>query len=319
MANREYKGKSIIAFPQDYVILDIETTGLDPTFDSIIEVSALKIKSHEIIESFSSLVKPDDFDENYEYNKGNTDYSYLGSFITSLTGITDEMIQDAPYIKDILPKLCDFINSSIIVGHNVNFDINFIYDNSLEIFNKPFVNDFIDTMRISRCLDPDMKHHRLSDLAKKYNISYEGAHRSEKDCNITKRCFDALFHDACDKYGNIDNFINAKTQHSKLKAKDIKSQNTDFDCDNPLYNKVVVFTGTLERMQRKEAMQHVVDLGGSVGDNVTEKTNYLVLADHVYNTKNGKSTKQKKAEALKIKGFDIDVIPENIFYEFLEY
>ena len=104
-----------------------------------------------------------------------------------------------------------------------------------------------------------------------------------------------------------------------MKAKDIKSQNTDFDCDNPLYNKVVVFTGTLERMQRKEAMQHVVDLGGSVGDTVTEKTNYLVLADHVYNTKNGKSTKQKKAEALKIKGFDIDVIPENIFYEFLEY
>ena len=112
MANREYKGKSIIAFPQDYVILDIETTGLDPTFDSIIEVSALKIKSHEIIESFSSLVKPDDFDENYEYNKGNTDYSYLGSFITSLTGITDEMIQDAPYIKDILPKLCEIGRAS---------------------------------------------------------------------------------------------------------------------------------------------------------------------------------------------------------------
>ena len=83
--------------------------------------------------------------------------------------------------------------------------------------------------------------------------------------------------------------------------------------------KVCVFTGTLERMQRKDAMQLVVNLGGSCGDSVTAKTNFLILGNNDYCTtiKDGKSTKQKKAEALILKGNDLQIISETTFYDMI--
>lgn len=86
---------------------------------------------------------------------------------------------------------------------------------------------------------------------------------------------------------------------------------------NPLYHSVCVFTGTLEKMTRREAMQIVKDLGGECGDSVTKKTNYLVLGNNDFckTIKGGKSNKQKKAEKLKLEGIDINVISESVFYE----
>lgn len=90
-----------------------------------------------------------------------------------------------------------------------------------------------------------------------------------------------------------------------------------FDENHPLFGKVCVFTGTLEKMQRKEVMQLVADLGGIPGDNITKKTNYLVLGNNDYckTIKDGKSTKQKKAEKLILDGADLQIIPEEVFYE----
>lgn len=301
---RKFKGKSIIDFPTNYTIVDIETTGLSPQYDSIIEISALKVKNNEPIDSFSSLIKPDNFCP-----------EYLDSFITELTGITDDMLSTAPSTKTVLSDFLAFVCDDIIIGHNVSFDVNFVYDNVLDLLDKPFSNNYIDTMRISRRLNTDMSHHRLKDIAKKYNIPYEDAHRALNDCKITFECYKFLSKDVLDKYDNINTFCQVKP-HVKLKAKDISTENTVFDDSNPLYDKTVVFTGTLEKMTRKEAMQIVVDLGGYVADSVTASTNYLILADTVYNTIDGKSSKQKKAESLRLKGNDIAVIPESVFYDF---
>ncbi|NLO49067.1 MAG: exonuclease, partial [Clostridiales bacterium] len=84
--------------------------------------------------------------------------------------------------------------------------------------------------------------------------------------------------------------------------------------------KICVFTGTLEKMVRKEAMQAVVDFGGTCGDNVTSKTNYLILGnfDYCKSIKDGKSRKHKKAEKLILQGQDISIISENVFYDLLE-
>ena len=83
--------------------------------------------------------------------------------------------------------------------------------------------------------------------------------------------------------------------------------------------KLCVFTGTLERMLRKDAMQAVVDLGGQVGNSVTKKTNYLILGNNDYCPliTEGKSSKQKKAESLKLAGNDIEIISEDVFYDMI--
>lgn len=310
---RIHKGKSIISLPSSYVVIDIETTGLSPEYNEIIEVGAHKIKEGQIIDTFSSLIKP----SMKPYG------SYIDEFIENLTGITNEMLSSAPEILEIFPQYMDFIGDNIIVGHNVNFDINFLYDYSEKYLNKPFINDFVDTMRLFRKLHPELKHHRVRDLAKLYSLDYSNAHRALTDCNITQAGYSIFLNEIATNYSSTDDFIRAfdyVKSGKACKAADIIADDVEINEDNPLYGKVFVFTGVLDRMVRKEAMQIVVNHGGLNGDNVTKKTNYLVLGNNDYCTqiKDGKSNKLKKAEQYKLEGFDIEIIPENVFYDMIE-
>lgn len=304
------KGKNIIAFPDAYCVIDIETTGLSPEYDSIIEVSGIKFENGVEKCRYSSLLKPD---STYE------DGTYIDEFIEDLTGITNEMLASAPDTKLVLQEFLHFLDNSILVGHNVNFDINFLYDNFEHYLGENFQNNYIDTMRISRILHSDDPHHRLKDLAKKYKIDYSAAHRSLEDCLITQKCFTYLQKDISDIYGNFNAFISEWKEHGQTKAADIVSSKNEFDTSHLLYGKVCVFTGTLEKMVRKEAMQIVADLGGINGDSVTKKTNFLILGNNDYCplVKDGKSNKQKKAEKMKLEGYDIEVLPENVFYDMI--
>ena len=249
------------------------------------------------------------------------DGSYIDEFIENLTGITNEMLSSAPDTQTVLREFKDFISNNILVGHNINFDINFLYDNFQHYLSTTLSNDFIDTMRLSRILHPEESHHRLSDLADRYDIDYSNAHRSLVDCQITELCYEHLKEDILSRDGSFDSFIEQWKKHRHgLTAADIHSNSTDFDVSHPLYGKVCVFTGTLEKMPRKEAMQLVADVGGINADTVTKKTNFLILANNNYSplVKGGKSTKQKKAEKLKLEGVDIEVIPENVFYDMFD-
>lgn len=306
MSLREQKGKSLIDIPNNYVVFDIETTGLDPEFDEIIEIGAVKIKDGIKIDTFNSLIKPE-----YE----------IDEFITELTGITNGMVENAPSIDEVLPKFMDFIRDYIIIGHNVNFDINFIYDNLEELNIPPITNDFVDTLRISRRLIPELKHHKLSDLANYFNIDTNGSHRSLKDVEITLEVLKNLNTMIIEKHQNMDNFKDAckPKSHSGIRASDITTNNTELDEENMLYDKYVVITGTLGKMLRKEAMQVIADLGGHCQDGVNKDTNYLILGNNDYNPilRGKKSSKLLKAENLKLKGQDIEIISENVFYDII--
>ena len=297
---RTHKGKSLLLFPEDYTVVDIETTGFDPMFDEIIEVAGIKYRGRNEVGRFQSLVKPDD---------GIPDY------ITALTGITNEMVADAPGIEDVLPRFLEFIGEDIVVGHNVHFDVNFLYDYAEDFGLEPFSNDLVDTLRLSRRLYPELQSHKLSALAAHFGVEPDGEHRALADCVTTQKCLSAM-----DAYAAQNGGIpeSAEDLYRKL-SKTIVAETSDFDPDSLIYGRTFAFTGKLERMTRKEAMQAVVNAGGHCTDGVVAETNYLVLGNNDYckAIKDGKSAKQKKAEKMKLNGADIESISESVFCDML--
>lgn len=206
------KGRSLIEFPENYTIIDIETTGLSPKDDSIIDLGACKVRNGKIVDRFSQLVNPG---------------FPISVFIEDLTGITNDMLSCAPPIETALENFFNFVGDDILVGHNVNFDINFIYDNAERCFSKLFQNDFVDTLRISRRLFPDFPNHKLETLIKKFNINAIQEHRALSDCNITYDCFQYM------KQYCVDCNVNPAELRSR------KTPNPS--CDNTIYN----FSSTL--------------------------------------------------------------------------
>lgn len=304
---RIHKGCNLLELPTNFVLVDIETTGLSPAHDSIIEIAAIRYQDGSVVQRFDSLLKPE------SYYPG-----FIDDFIARLTGITDEMISQAPSTKYVLNSFRDFIGGSILIAHNAHFDINFLYDNLESVCGYILSNDFVDTMRIAKLLHKELKHHRLSDLADLYSISYDNAHRANVDCEITLNVYLKLVEDFHTLYGE-NAVLSQLKRHYSITAKDITTEFTNFDELHPLYGKTIVFTGVLEKMIRKEAMQIVVDHGGINADSVTKKTNYLVLGNNDYcsSLKDGKSTKQKKAEQLLLSGNDISIITEDVFYDMI--
>ena len=110
---RAGKGHSKLDLVSSYVAIDIETTGLDPLFDDIIELGAVRIQNGEEVDVFNALVNP-----GYD----------IDPFIIDLTGITNEMLNGALPISKVLPLFLEFAGNELLIGHNVNFDINFIFD-----------------------------------------------------------------------------------------------------------------------------------------------------------------------------------------------
>lgn len=300
---RAEKGSSLLQIPVSYTMIDTETTGLDPQYDKIIEMAAIKIRDGKEVARYETLVNPE---------------QPIDDFITDLTGITNEELSTAPVAGDCLPDFVDFIGEDIVVGHNVHFDINFIYDALLACGYAPIKNDFVDTLRLSRRVRPDLEHHRLCDMAAAYSVPQPVAHRSLADCQTAIGVLDALAADAAAR--EID--LQARKKHygaSATKVSDIVAHEGCERPDSPLYGKVCVFTGKLDTLTRKDAAQLVADLGGICADGVTKKTNFLIMGTNEYcpTIVGGKSTKQKKAESLILKGADLQILTENVFLDML--
>lgn len=183
-----------------------------------------------------------------------------------------------------------------LVGHNVNFDVNFLYDNCIDFLCKPFPNDFLDTLRLSRLAFRELPNHKLDTLVSEFGIGNPESHRSVADAMKAAECYEYM------KRHLQKNGIEIKNLYaSGRKAQDIVTDKTDFDETNPLYGKKCVFTGKLEKMNRAQAMQCVADLGGKCQDGVTKETDFLILGnfDYTANVKGNKSSKVKKAEEKK--------------------
>lgn len=167
----------MINIPEDYVVLDLETTGLSPKENEIIELSALRIRGRKVVEEYSKLVKPE---------------ALISEFITNLTGIDNNLVKDEKGIASILPDFLSFVGKDVVVGHNVLFDLGFISENANKHLNKKTFYKCLDTMKISRELFPSEKHHRLCDVSARLNVKQESAHRGLVDCYTTYKCLEVM-------------------------------------------------------------------------------------------------------------------------------
>lgn len=158
----------------EFVIFDIETTGLSKERDKVTEIGAVKVQKGKIVNSFSTFVNP---------KKG------LSAEITKLTGITDEMLVDAPLMEAVLPDFLKFCGDSVLVAHNASFDMGFIRK-AAEVLEMPSVdNTVLDTLELSRTLLPDLNKHKLNIVAEHLNVSLEGHHRAVNDAQATAEIF----------------------------------------------------------------------------------------------------------------------------------
>lgn len=311
---RPSKGKSIITFPSEYCMVDIETTGLSTKWDNIIEIGAIRYRNGDEIGRFQSLVQPPAYEDGI----------YIDPYIEALTGITNAMLADAPTASDVLPLFLEFLKEDIILGYNVSFDVNFLYDACVDYLDKALQNDYVDVLRLAKKICPNLPQHRLKDMTTHYSINRLQAHRTISDCEATEQVYRKLLVDGIAQYGSEEGvkqtFKRHRTTYSPgVRAADIVGDENKAQPECPIYQQHCCITGKLEYYTRKEAMQLIADLGGINDDNVTKATNFLILGNNDYCTtiKDGKSSKQKKAEAARLKGQDIEIMPESVFYDMI--
>ena len=154
---------------QTYVSLDLETTGLSPESDAIIEVGAIKFRGHELLETFCSLVNPN---------------RPLPPRIRVLTGITDSEVRGAPPFSALSGKLAAFIGNHPLVGHNLPFDLAFLAHNSL-----PVLNPFCDTRDLAAILLPNLPDRSLASVAAALGVPRPVQHRALPDAAAARDVF----------------------------------------------------------------------------------------------------------------------------------
>ena len=172
------KGTLINKYTPDYVIFDLETTGISPNYDEVIEISALKVKGGEVVDEFNTLVNPG---------------RKIPFGATKVNGITNAMVAEAPAFSHVLAEFLDFAEGLVLVGHNIaRFDMKFIWRDAEQYFGEIPQNNYVDTLQVARKHLPKMEHHRLVDLAEHYGISSEGAHRALNDCYMNQKVYECM-------------------------------------------------------------------------------------------------------------------------------
>ena len=172
------KGKHLDRYVPDYVIFDLETTGVSPQQDEVVEIAALRVRGGKVEAEFSQLVNP------------RMPIPYGAS---KVNGITDDMVAGKPVFSEVLPEFLDFAGKDVLAGHNIHsFDMQFIYRDAERYLGRIPENDCVDTLVMARAALPNLRHRRLTDLAAYYGISTDGAHRALQDCRMNQQIFERL-------------------------------------------------------------------------------------------------------------------------------
>lgn len=163
--------------PSDYVAIDIETTGLSPQRDNIIELGAVRVRHGKPTEQFSQLIYPG---------------MPLPAKITGITGITDADLAGKPDLRAVLPAFLSFVGNDVVVGHNLRFDLGFINAAASSIGMAGVSNPTVDTLPLAQATWPELPNHKLETLIRHLGIADKEAHRGADDALRTAQVLEAI-------------------------------------------------------------------------------------------------------------------------------
>lgn len=160
---------------ESYVVVDLETTGLNPKEDKIIEIGAIKIEGGQQADTFRTLVNPG---------------RILSERVQNITHLTDKDLEEAPYIEEVIPKYLEFAGEYPLVGHRILFDFSFLKRAAVNC-GFSYERDGVDTLRIARICLPELESRSLPNLCRHFGIAHQ-AHRAFGDAKATLELFQIL-------------------------------------------------------------------------------------------------------------------------------
>lgn len=293
----ESAGTHLSNFVDDYVIVDLETTGFSKNNDEIIEIGAIKVIDNKIFAEFQCFVKIS---------------GKINNKITNLTKITDKMIQsEGKEPLEAIKEFDDFVGKFVLIGHNIkSFDIGFLNKYYNTYLSKSIENDYIDTYIVAK-QNIDTENYKLETLIQHFDIKNDKSHRALNDAHA---CFELV-----KKFKDLD-FNNFNGKNKRINKNNKKSFETnvlsiskEIDVNNILYEKTCVFSGKF-KITKSEAEYLVKCIGGNVNERITLKTDFLIIA-------NGEKEHSKliKAKELQTSGHNIKIISEEDFYRILDF
>lgn len=308
----------------DFVAIDFETSNFKRA--SACSVGAVKVKNGKIVDTYYSLINPED---------------HFDSYNIFIHGITPEMVKDAPTYPEVIKKISDFKEDLPLVAHYAPFDMGVIKDSNKKYSISNFDTTYFDSYYLSKqyltCLN-----YKLDSLAKMINFKFEH-HNALED---SKACV-ALINYLCqdNSFSSIEELINNARYYRfgevhgiegiGFNRKSTKSSShtysydigemvssvdrTSLDENHPFFEKFACFTGKLESMPRKNAMELFAKCGGFPEKGVNKKTNFLIVGDQDLKKvgEGGKSSKIIKAEKLLVEGQDIQLLGEEEFIQMI--
>ena len=282
-----FKGKPLYTYPDEYIIVDIETTGFDPISNKITEISAVKYRCNRKVDEYVTFVAINE---------------RIPDRITKLTGITNEMLEGAPGLSEAIKGFIEFIGEDIIIGHNITFDLAFLGAACEDRLGIELKNNYVDVLRIANEKLPFLDSHKQVVVAKYFGIRTEGSHRALTDCEICNSCYQKLKELSVALY---DAPIKQVSLYISTKAR----------LEKPFRGKKFFFIGIMSNWYVNDMKNIVRDLGGVIEDTVTDAVDIVIAGTADENVLGSEAF--KKVLELKKEDNSLALIKDAVFVKTL--
>lgn len=267
-----------------YVVLDLETTGLDPLKDSITEIGMIKVKNDQIIAEYERLVHPK---------------KKIPLEITNLTGITNSMVRNEPYIEEIIEEIKAFIGPDLIMGHKISMDLAF-----LQQVDPFFDMQYLDTLRYARKAFPYLQSCALSTLTEEFDL-ITNTHRALDDVYATKALYDHIL----EKRGSIERVYTFNSLIDGIDEKIIE----EATMNDYFQGKHCVVSGYFRKCSKATINEILKRNHATCSDSVDSTTEIFILGEHA----KALSKKHKQVLQKIQEGQEIIIIEEEKLYEMI--